>query len=923
MTRRTRLFRFAGIFTLFLIGLLAMGGSAQVALAQTSPIHPTFPLLDENGQNVLDSGAPVSTMATCGSCHDTEFIADHSFHVTVGLDQFTAPGAIEGSHPWEMSSGMFGGWDATAYRYLTPPGDQEFDLGVPDWIKTYGLRHVGGGPAMETPDGTPLTELTVTAGDPWTHSYDSETGELMAWDWSKSGVEEMNCFLCHFPQPNNQARKDALESGEFQWANTATLLGTGIVSHEGDEWVWNPDAFQEDGELDADHVTIQDPTPENCGACHGAVHMSTDPLTPAEITPDDWHTIRTGQIFSGQRLKDTGLNLENKQDLDRSLDVHAERNVECSDCHFAVNNPVYYQEPLETRPGHLLFDPRRLDFGEYLLRPDHNFARGQTAQHAVKPEYQDAMRRCESCHDAESTHDWLPYTELHMDTLSCESCHIPKLYAPAMQLDDWTVITPDGQANVTFRGVEGDVNDIHSLITGYEPVLLEQTEVTGESRLTPFNLITTYYWVHEDPERPVRVEDLKAVYLNEAGDDYAPEIITAFDANGDGTVDSAELRLDSDEKVQMIKDRLVGLGLTNPQIRGEVRPYNVNHNVAHGDYATKDCQVCHSQDSLISRSFVLAAYRPGGVDPTIKGDNNVKFTGDMAWDDETNTLTFTPATTESGLYLPGHNHVDWVGWIGLFSLLATLAFVVIHGGLRLYEAGKHAHDPHKEPEMRTVYMYTFYERAWHWLQAITILMLLATGIVIHRPDTFGNLDFGIVVPAHNVLAAILLINAVFAVFYHFASGEIRQYLPEPRGYFRQALMQVDYYMRGIFRGDPHPFAKTPEHKLNPLQQATYFMILNVLLPLQILTGIAMWSAMRWPNVMRSLGGLTWLAPFHTLIAWFFASFVILHVYLTTTGHTPLEGIKAMTVGWEEVEVEGREGTAVADSSAAGAGSVGA
>jgi hypothetical protein len=31
---------------------------------------------------------------------------------------------------------------------------------------------------------------------------------------------------------------------------------------------------------------------------------------------------------------------------------------------------------------------------------------------------------------------------------------------------------------------------------------------------------------------------------------------------------------------------------------------------------------------------------------------------------------------------------------------------------------------------------------------------------------------------------------------------------------------------------------------------------------------------------------------------------VMHVYLTTTAHTPLAGIRAMIVGWDEVEVHG-------------------
>jgi len=44
-----------------------------------------------------------------------------------------------------------------------------------------------------------------------------------------------------------------------------------------------------------------------------------------------------------------------------------------------------------------------------------------------------------------------------------------------------------------------------------------------------------------------------------------------------------------------------------------------------------------------------------------------------------------------------------------------------------------------------------------------------------------------------------------------------------------------------------------------------------------------------------------LAPIHTLLAWAFAAFIVMHVYLTTTGHTPTAGIKAMIEGWDEVE----------------------
>jgi thiosulfate reductase cytochrome b subunit len=62
----------------------------------------------------------------------------------------------------------------------------------------------------------------------------------------------------------------------------------------------------------------------------------------------------------------------------------------------------------------------------------------------------------------------------------------------------------------------------------------------------------------------------------------------------------------------------------------------------------------------------------------------------------------------------------------------------------------------------------------------------------------------------------------------------------------------------------------------------------------------MWGVQQWPGIASMLGGLPFLAPLHTLIAWLLATFVVAHVYLTTTGATPTEDIKAMVTGWENV-----------------------
>lgn len=883
-----------------LVGLALLIGAAPRAAAQTggSPLHPTFPLLDAAGEPVLTTSQPVSTMTTCGACHDTEFIAGHSFHADVGLSSEDQAGF----RPWDTSPGLFGRWDPLQYRYLSPEGDERIDLTTAAWIQVFGEFHVGGGPAAVSRSGGALTDPAGDAPLVETHILDPDSGELVPWDWEASGVVEMNCFLCHLDAPNNAARIAALEAGEFAWANTATLSGTGIVERSGDgTWRWNEAAFSTDGELAQEYVTIQDPDADNCGQCHGQVHAdSQTPLLLDGCETAASTTATTGQVFSPQVMLNSGVNLADKASLNRPFDIHAERAVECVNCHFSLNNPVYYRKAEDSELEHLAFDPRRIDLGEYLYRPLHEFAKGSSAQSALAPEFDNTLRRCESCHDPAVGHDWLPYREQHAEALGCETCHIPTLYGAARQSTDWTVLTAQGTARTECRGVESSTEPPQSdLFTGFNPTLLPRADADGALTLAPHNLITTWFWVYGDPPRPVPLRDLQQAWFE--GDTYHPEVLAAFDADGSGTLTDDELVLDSDAKVELIAARLEAQGLDNLRIEGEVRPYTISHNVIGSDWATKDCDTCHSGTSRLVERTLLASSMPTGAQPTFIDGTGLKITGELVTED--GALYYVPRhdSGDLSLYVFGHDSVFWVDALGALMFLGVVAGVTVHSGARYLAARRwKAHNP--GPAYRREYMYSVYERQWHWLQTVVILLLLFTGLVIHKPDLLGIFSFRGIVLVHNVLAALLVINAALAAFYHLASGEIRQYLPEPHGFFGQAFAQALYYLRGIFRGEPHPFDRSPERKMNPLQQLTYLAILNVLLPLQVLTGLLMWGAQTWPDAAARLGGLTVLAPFHTLIAWAFAAFIIMHVYLTTTERTPLSGIKSMVTGWSELEV---------------------
>lgn len=890
------------------IGLALLVSAAVFAVAKTSApvaeiaprssmksLHPNFALVDADSVNVLKSGRAVSTMKSCGQCHDTDFISSHAFHANLGLSSFASS-----SKSWDSSPGLFGQWDPLRYRFLTQSGDERLDLSTADWLMLNGERVVGGGPATTSRAGQPLTALKAKVDDPETSVLDA-AGNRALWNWSESGAMEMNCFLCHLEQPNQAARKAAIRSGHFSDANTATLSGLNIVEADAKGWAWNRAAFTAEGLVNSKNLGIQDPTNANCAACHGVVHSANDvPLLLNACDLDYPQTATTGQLVASQRINASGANLANKAGLNRSWDVHAERQLQCTDCHHALNNPAHVNHVQGKQPAHLRYDPRALEITEYLQRPDHNFARGQSAQIHVAPENKGTMRRCENCHDAAASHQaWLPYVSTHMATLACESCHIPKMYAPAIQSIDWTVVSANGLPLQSCRGVDGAPDDIRSLVTGFEPALLKRTNVDGASLLAPYNLITTFYWVYEDAKgnkRPVRLHDLKAAFLD--GGAYAADIVAAFDSNHDGTVGPGELRIDSPQKEAAVKARLTNLGLQQVRMEGQVQPFSINHNVTRGKNALNDCKFCHAAGSRLTEGTQLTGFAP--VMPTFDANNNVTGSGDLVRRSD-GALFYQPVSARDDLYVFGTSRINWLDGFGALAFVGTLLGVIGHGGMRYLAFRKR---PHGHGSTRRVHMYDAYRRFWHWLQAITILILLLTGLIIHRPDLFAVFSFSGMVSLHNILAVILVINAALSLFYHLATDRMREYIPRPYGFFDDAIRQTQYYVSGIFKGEPHPFEKRPDNRMNPIQKLTYFGILNVLLPLQIVTGALMWGVQHWPEIAGTFGGLPLLAPFHSLLAWLFACFIVGHVYLTTTGATPLEAIRGMVTGYEEIEDHG-------------------
>jgi hypothetical protein len=108
-------------------------------------------------------------------------------------------------------------------------------------------------------------------------------------------------------------------------------------------------------------------------------------------------------------------------------------------------------------------------------------------------------------------------------------------------------------------------------------------------------------------------------------------------------------------------------------------------------------------------------------------------------------------------------------------------------------------------------------------------------------------------------------------------------------------------MYGIFRGEAHPVPKRQDAKHNPLQRITYLILAAILLPVQMVTGLFYWGYNAWPAWGLSGLSLAVVAMIHLAGAFAILSFVIVHIYMITTGRTIFAHTRAMISGWEEVE----------------------
>ena len=203
--------------------------------------------------------------------------------------------------------------------------------------------------------------------------------------------------------------------------------------------------------------------------------------------------------------------------------------------------------------------------------------------------------------------------------------------------------------------------------------------------------------------------------------------------------------------------------------------------------------------------------------------------------------------------------------------------------------------------MKRIYLHALPVRVWHWINAASFFVLIATGVQIRYRDAIHLMSFKSAVDIHNIFGFALIANFLLWAVYYMVSGKLKVYLPDPnlKNFIQGSIRQARYYAYGIFVGEPNPHHASPDSKFNPMQQIAYFNIMLLFLPVQILTGLMLWDIKLFSGMITAVGGLKIVDAGHLLLSIFFTAFLFVHVYLATLGHTWSEHIKAMFTGYED------------------------
>ncbi len=203
--------------------------------------------------------------------------------------------------------------------------------------------------------------------------------------------------------------------------------------------------------------------------------------------------------------------------------------------------------------------------------------------------------------------------------------------------------------------------------------------------------------------------------------------------------------------------------------------------------------------------------------------------------------------------------------------------------------------------MKKLYLYPIWLRIWHWTNATLFFIQIVTGLSMHFSDPkHPFIPFATARIVHNIAGILLVFMYLDFLIGNLFTWNGKHYVIKFKGLFKRLFLQTRFYVFGIFKGEPHPFESDENSKFNPLQQLTYVFVMFVFMPLLIISGILLLFPQYAPDSIFGIGGIWTAGLLHLLAAYFFTLFMVGHIYLGTTGHSPTSNFKSMIDGYHVI-----------------------
>lgn len=199
-----------------------------------------------------------------------------------------------------------------------------------------------------------------------------------------------------------------------------------------------------------------------------------------------------------------------------------------------------------------------------------------------------------------------------------------------------------------------------------------------------------------------------------------------------------------------------------------------------------------------------------------------------------------------------------------------------------------------------IYFYPLWLRIWHGINAIGIILLIVTGYTMQAGNESSLIGFNTSVNLHNISGIVVAINYLLFVIGNLATGNGKFYIVKPKNFLKRPIKQAQYYAFGMFRGMDKPYPLSEKRKFNPLQKYAYIIAMYLFVPAVIITGFALLFPEIIIETVYNVSGIMLTAVLHSVMGFFIFLFLVVHIYISSIGKSPLENYKSIISGWHHI-----------------------